>query len=147
LTCGIGVYFQYKDELNAVTAEIRKRKPEVEMVEKLQKQKEEMVKEIFELQKIKSEETSKIEILKELTQLLPQTVWIWNFKYNGKEVEISGFADSASDLIPLLDKSSLFEKVEFLSPVTKERQMRVDGEKEKERFRIKARMEGRKTGP
>jgi hypothetical protein len=49
-------------------------------------------------------------------------------------------------LIPLLDKSSLFEKVEFLAPVTKERQMRVDGDKEKERFRIKAKMEGRRTG-
>jgi general secretion pathway protein L len=146
LIWGIGVFSQYRNELKAVTAEIKKRKPEVEMVEKLQKQKEELGKEIFEIQKIKSEETSKIEILRELTQLLPNTVWIWNFKYNGKEIEISGFADSASDLIPLLDKSSLFEKVEFLAPVTKERQMRLDGDKEKERFRIKAKLEGRKTG-
>jgi Tfp pilus assembly protein PilN len=146
LIWGIGVFFQYRNELKAVTAEIKKRKPEVETVEKLQRQKEGLGKEIFELQKIKSEETSKIEILRELTQLLPNTVWILNFKYNGKEIEISGFADSASDLIPLLDKSSLFEKVEFLAPVTKERQMRLDGDKEKERFRIKAKLEGRKTG-
>jgi Tfp pilus assembly protein PilN len=147
LTWGIGVFFQYRNELNTVTAEIKKRKPEVKALEKLQKQKDELVKEIFELQKIKSEETSKIEILRELTQLLPNTVWIWNFKYNGKEIEISGYADSASDLISLLDKSSLFEKVEFLAPVTKERQMRPDGDKEKERFRIKTKLEGRKTGP
>jgi general secretion pathway protein L len=146
LTWAIGVFSQYRRELNVVTAEIKKRKPEVDMVERLQKQKEELSQEIIDLQKIKSEETSKVEILRELTQLLPNTVWIWNFKYNGKEIEISGFADSASDLIPLLDKSSLFEKVEFLAPVTKERQMRSDGDKEKERFRIKAKLEGRKTG-
>jgi hypothetical protein len=50
-------------------------------------------------------------------------------------------------LIPLLDKSPLFEKVEFLAPVTKEKQMRPEGEKEKERFRIKAKPEGRRGGP
>jgi Tfp pilus assembly protein PilN len=146
LTWGVGVYQRYSKELTTLNAEIKKRKPEVEAVEKLQKQKGEFGKEIYELQKIKSEEMSKIEILRELTQLLPNTVWIWSFKYNGKEIEINGYADSASDLIPLLDKSPLFEKVEFLAPVTKERQMRPEGDKEKERFRIKAKIEGRRVG-
>ena len=146
LTWGVGVYQRYSNELATINTEIKKRKPEVEAVEKLQKKKEELGKEVFELQKIKSGETSKIEILKELTQLIPNTVWIWNFKYNGKEVEINGFADSASDLIPLLDKSPLFEEVQFSAPVTKERQMRPEGEKEKERFKIKAKIEGRRTG-
>ncbi len=146
LTWGAGVFFQYRNELEAVTAEIKKRRPEVEAVENLQKQKETMTKEILEFDKIRSGESSKIEILKELTQLLPASVWVWNFKYSGKEIEISGYADSASDLIPLLDKSSLFERVEFSSPVTKERQFRVEGDnKEKERFKIKARIEGRKS--
>jgi Tfp pilus assembly protein PilN len=146
MTWGIGVYHRYSKELATVNAEIKKRKPAVEAVEKLQKQKEELGKEIFELRKIKMEETSKIDILRELTQILPDTVWIWNFKYNGKEIEINGFADSASDLIPLLDRSPLFEKVEFLAPVTKERVMRPEGDKEKERFRIKAKIEGRRIG-
>jgi general secretion pathway protein L len=137
---------RYRKELNTITAEIKKRRPEVEAVEKLQKQKEEFGKEISGLGKIKMEEVSKIEILRELTQILPSTVWVWNFKYNGKEIEISGFADSASDLIPLLDKSPLFEKVEFLAPITKERTMKGSEVKEKERFKIKARLESRRTG-
>jgi Tfp pilus assembly protein PilN len=145
LTWGTGVFFQYRNALHKVTAEIKQRRPEVEKVEKLQKEKEIMAREIFELDKIKSGEIPKIEMLKELTQLLPSTVWIWNLKYNGKEIEISGFADSASDLIPLIDKSPLFEKVEFLAPVTKEKQMGPDGEKEKERFKIKARIESRRV--
>jgi len=146
LTWGIGVSMRYRKELNAIAAEIKKRRPEVEAVEKLQKQKEEFGKEISGLGKVKMEEVSKIEMLRELTQLLPNTVWVWNFKYNGKEIEISGFADSASDLIPLLDKSSLFEKVEFLAPVTKERITIGRETKEKERFKIKARLESRRTG-
>jgi len=81
-----------------------------------------------------------------LAQLLPSTVWIWNLKYTGKEIEISGFADSASDLIPLLDKSPLFEKVEFFAPVTKERERKMGVDKEKERFKIKMRLEGRRVG-
>jgi hypothetical protein len=145
LTWGAGIFFQYRGELEAVTAEIKKRRPEVEAVEKLQKQKEAMTREILEFEKIRSGEPSKVEILKELTQLLPGAVWIWNFKYNGREIEISGYADSASELIPLLDKSSLFERVEFLSPVTKERQFKGAGDKEKERFKIKVRVEGRKS--
>jgi general secretion pathway protein L len=145
-TWSIGVFLRYQNELNNITLEIKKRKPEVEAVERLQRQKEELKKEISELEKIKSEEISKTEVLRELTQILPTTVWVWNLKYKGRELEISGFADSASDLIPLLDKSPLFEKVEFLAPVTKERERRIGVDNEKERFKIKMRLEGRRSG-
>jgi Tfp pilus assembly protein PilN len=144
LTWGGGIFIRYRNELNTVNAEIRKRRPEVEALEKLQKQKDDRRKEMAELDQIRLGEVSKVEVLEELTRVLPETTWIWNLKYNGKEIELSGFADSASDLIPLLDKSPLFEKVEFMAPVTKEMQMRGDGNKEKERFKIKARIEGRK---
>lgn len=147
LTLGMGFLVRYRSELETVNAEIKKRKPEVEAVEKLQKQSQTLSREMMELEKVRSGEVSKIDLLRELTQLLPETVWIWSLKYNGKELEISGFAESASDLIPLLDKSPLFEKVEFLSPVTKERSMRgAEVGKEKERFKIKARIEGRRVG-
>jgi general secretion pathway protein L len=144
LSWGGGTLIQYGNELDAVNAEIKKRRPEVEALEKLQKQKDNCCTEMSELDKIRLGEINKTAMLEELTKLLPQTVWIWSLKYNGKEVELSGFADSASDLIPLLDRSPLFEKVEFLAPVTKEMQPRGDGSKEKERFRIKMRLEGKR---
>ena len=144
LTWGGGTFMQYRNELDTVNAEIKKRKPEVEALEKLQKQKDLCCNETAELDQIKSGEISKVKMLEELTKILPETAWIWSLKYNGKEVELSGFADSASDLIPLLDRSPLFEKVEFLAPVTKEMQMRGGENKEKERFRIKMKLEGRR---
>ena len=146
LTWGIGVFIMYRNELKAINGEIKKKKPEVEVVEKLQKQKEGLRKEISEVEKFKSAEISKIAVLRELAQLLPDTVWVWNLKYTSREMEISGFADSASDLIPVLDKSPLFEKVEFLAPVTKERERRAGVDKEKERFKIKMRLESGRMG-
>jgi len=146
LTWGMGIFIRYRNELDAVNAEIKKRKPGLEAIESLQKQKEKMGKEISDLESIKSGEISKIEILEELTKILPETVWIWSLKYTGKEIELSGFADSASDLIPLLDKSSLFEKVEFMAPVTKERAFRPGFDREKERFKIKMRTESWRSG-
>lgn len=143
LTWGAGAVVRYRSELNSVNEEIRKRKPEVEAIAKLQKQKDDCCKEMSALEKIRAGEVSKTEVLEELTKILPDTVWIWNFKYSGKEIEISGFADSASNLIPLIDKSPLFERVEFLAPVTKERLLRGTEMKEYERFKIKARMKGR----
>lgn len=144
LTWGVGTFMHYRKESDAVNDEIKKRRPAVEALEKLQKQRDEYRKEMAELVQIRSGEISKVLVLEELTRLLPDATWIWNLKYNGKEMELSGFADSASDLIPLLDRSPLFEKVEFLAPVTKEMQMRGDGNKEKERFKIKAKIEGRR---
>jgi Tfp pilus assembly protein PilN len=147
ITWGMGVYSQNQNTLEALRAEVKKKKPEMDAIEKMQKQRGELSKEIAEFGKIISGEIPKTEILKELSQILPSTVWIWNIKFSGGEVEMSGFADSASDLIPLLDKSPLFEKVEFLAPVTKERERRMGGDKEKERFKIKLRLEGRRAGP
>jgi len=136
----------YQNELGSLRTEIRLRKPIVDQVSKLKKENQELQKEVDEFSKITVGEVSKIEILKELTEILPSTVYIWNLKYTGKEIEISGFADSASDLIPLIDKSPLFERVEFSAPVTKERDRRTGVEKERERFKIKIRFEGRKAG-
>jgi general secretion pathway protein L len=151
MTWGIGIYQRDKNAWDAANAEIKKRKPEVDVVERIQKQKEELGREVSEFAKIEAAEPSKVEILRELAQILPATVWIWNLKYTGKEIEISGFADSASDLIPLLDRSPFFEKVEFMAPVTKERLRTVAGanpvDKEKERFKIKLRLEAKRSTP
>lgn len=136
-----GSYQKIQDELQFLLAEVNKKKPAVAAIENLKKEREKVLQEIAEFEKLSSREAKKIEILRELTQILPPTVWLWNLKATGREIEISGFADSASDLIPLLDRSQLFEKVEFLAPVTKERDRRLGSDKEKERFKIRMYLE------
>ena len=142
LAWGAGIYTRYQNEMEVLQAEVKKKKPEVEAIEKLQKQRAELAAEIAEFNKITREAVREVQILRELTQILPPSVWVWQYRYTGKEIEISGFADSASELISLLDKSPMFEKVEFLAPVTKERERRLGADKERERFKIKMRIEG-----
>jgi hypothetical protein len=55
-----------------------------------------------------------------------------------KGIELAGFANAASQLIPLLEASPTLERVEFTSPVTKGR--------DREQFRLKATWE-RLPGP
>ncbi len=138
----IGEWMAYRAQLQEIKALENGMKPEVVVVETLEKERIELSKEVSEFEKITKEEISKIEILHEITRILPPSVWVWNLKYKSNEIEISGFADSASDLITLLDRSPWFEKVEFSAPVTKEKLMSGGEMKEKERFKIKARIEG-----
>jgi general secretion pathway protein L len=147
LSWGGGVYSRYQNELEGLRAEVKKRKPEVEAVEKTQRQRKELTAETVGFDRISRGTVSVLQTLKELTQVLPASVWVWQYKFAGREIEISGYADSASELLSLLDKSPLFEKVEFLAPVTKERERRIGADKERERFKIKMRLEGAGGAP
>jgi len=70
-----------------------------------------------------------LDVLKELSQKIPESAWVRGFEFSETGVKIQGEAGSASELIPLLEASPLFNGVAFLSTITKGR----DG---KDRFRI-----------
>jgi Tfp pilus assembly protein PilN len=57
--------------------------------------------------------------LHELTQVIPTDAYLTTFRVRSDRIELEGFARSASDLIPLLEKSPLFKNPQFTSPVTK----------------------------
>jgi Tfp pilus assembly protein PilN len=69
-------------------------------------------------------------ILRELTDTLPASAWVQSLTWSREGVELTGQADAASALIPLLEASSWLERVEFTSPVTKAQS--------KEQFRLRA---------
>lgn len=58
-------------------------------------------------------------ILKELTEVVPQDAYLTTFRLRSGKIELEGFAKSASDLVPLLEKSPYFKNAQFTSPVTK----------------------------
>ena len=76
-------------------------------------------------------------VLRELTDLLPNDTWLTLVSLETKGVELTGQANAASALIPLLENSPRFERVEFASPVTRGR--------DREQFRIQAAWELRPT--
>jgi Tfp pilus assembly protein PilN len=74
-------------------------------------------------------------VMRELTDLLPNDAWVTLLSLDAKGVELTGQASAASALIPLLENSARFERVEFASPVTRGR--------DREQFRIQAAWESR----
>jgi Tfp pilus assembly PilM family ATPase/Tfp pilus assembly protein PilN len=80
------------------------------------------------LLRIKENEIT-LEVLAELTNILPKDSWITNLNYKGFNIKdkkktggeliISGYAASSSRLISILEDSPFFEKVEFVGPIRK----------------------------
>ena len=72
---------------------------------------------------------SVLEVLRDLSERIPDSAWLKGFTFSDKGVRLEGEADSASELIPLLDSSPVLRDVVFLSTITKTREG-------KDRFRI-----------
>ncbi len=74
------------------------------------------------------------EILRELTGLLPDNVYLSELTFRERTLEITGLAPSASQLLPVIEASPLFSGVEFSAPI-------VAQGAGLERFRIRMRLE------
>ena len=59
-----------------------------------------------------------LQIMDELTRILPDDTWITRLDIKGSEVQIQGQSSSAAALIPLIESSSMLQNPRFRSPVT-----------------------------
>jgi Tfp pilus assembly protein PilN len=59
-----------------------------------------------------------LDVLNELVRLLPEKVWTNSIEVFPDSIVIAGEADQAAPLLKLLNSSALFEKSEFVMPVT-----------------------------
>jgi general secretion pathway protein L len=75
-------------------------------------------------------------MLKELTTILPKSAWLTRVRLTDTAVEIEGYAASATELLPKLEESPFFKKVEFASPTFRDARLNSD------RFVIKMEIEG-----
>ena len=62
-----------------------------------------------------------LKFLKELTEVLPDTVWLSGLSVAGSKVEIQGYADYSTRLITGLEGSPLFANAKFVSTITQGR--------------------------
>ncbi len=77
---------------------------------------------------------SVLDVLKELTVLLPYGTYLTGFEYKSGIIYIDGFSDQASSLLFLIEKSRFMKDLEFVGQITKTSDR-------KDRFRIKASIE------
>ncbi len=92
-------------------------------VDEILKQKEEIEASISRLNEIREiRDRNPLDVLKELTLLLPEHTWLTYFRQKGGKIEVGGISESATSLISVLELSPLFKDVSFSSPVTKNRE-------------------------
>jgi Tfp pilus assembly protein PilN len=118
---------RYADQLGRA---IRELDPEVRQVENLNAELARRRRLLEAIQSIERSNVRALTVLKELTERLPPEAWLRTLNMDKQGIEITGQAAAANQLIPLLEGSSLFTRVEFTAPVTKAG--------DKEQFRIKA---------
>jgi general secretion pathway protein L len=87
------------------------------------------------LDELKKRPQADLDILNELTRLLPPPAWTSAVEIYPDSVVISGEADEASSLLKVLDASPLFQNSEFILSLTRGAQT--------EQFRIKTMRRGR----
>ena len=82
---------------------------------------------------LRTETWRKLEILQELTHLLPDGTWVDEVQLTEGTVEVFGQSKRAADLVQPLENSPYFTQVEFTSPITRNAQ-------DKEVFRMRMRL-------
>lgn len=112
--------------LHAIEREIGQKKTEIRKVESLKKEVEDLRNEIASINNFKQDRISTLAILKEMTQTLPKNAWLTRFRVTEKGVDIEGYAGSATELLPKLEASKYFRKVEFSSPTFRDARMNAD---------------------
>ena len=73
------------------------------------------------LDNLRQNRINALELLKELTEILPDTAWLRGLSVADNRVEIEGYADYSTQLIAQLEASPLFANAKFISTITRAR--------------------------
>ena len=116
---------------------IAARKDEVRKTEDLKKQVEALTAEIKIIRSFRDKPLT-VNIVREVTSILPDKAWLTRLKVSEKQVDLEGFANSATELIPKLEASKYLSRAELASATYRDQRTNQD------RFVIKAEIEGAK---
>jgi general secretion pathway protein L len=122
---------QLRDEADRLRSEAR------EVIE-LQQQLEESLLAANFLAEKRASQPPVIELIEEITSVLPDDIWLQQFQLMGSELRIQGMADGSQRVIGLLDESPLFRSPEITGTIS------IDPRSGQERFRSQAQVV---TGP
>lgn len=130
---------RYRTELDRATRQLE---PAAERARRLERQIAENTGRIQLLDEIRRRPQADLDVLNELTRLLPSTVWTSSVEIHPDSVLIAGEADHAAPLLKVLDSSPLFENSEFVLSFTQGARGDAKGG-QTEQFRIKTMRRGR----
>jgi Tfp pilus assembly protein PilN len=132
----LGASYPIKDELRLrqLQRQNKKLEPTVAALRREETRLQNLRKEVSFLAEQERRTGVVLRVLDELTRTVPTNAYLSNLRYRAGVVEIQGSAENASGLIPLLERSPMFENVGFTAPSNR-------GRDNRETFSLKADME------
>lgn len=133
---GWGASFPVKDELRLrqMQSENQKLEPSINALRREDTQLQQLRKEASFLTDLDKRRGEVLRVLDELSKVVPNNVYFSNLRFRVNVLEVQGNAENASALIPLLERSPLFENVGFNAPSNR-------GRDNRETFSLKADLE------
>ncbi len=133
---GWGASYPIKDELRLrqLQQENQKLEPSVAALRGEETQLQKARKELLFLTDLESHRGEVLRILDDLSKNVPSNAYFSNLRYRNGVLEAQGSAENASALIPLLERSPVFENVGFNAPSNR-------GRDNRETFSLKAELE------
>jgi general secretion pathway protein L len=109
-----------RSEAEALEEQVRKANKIAKEVEALRQEAETLQHQAHFLRDKKRDEPVLVDMLEELTRVMPDSTWLNGLQYKDRHVVMQGQSPSASSLIELIEASPYFQNTSFVSPVTKD---------------------------
>jgi Tfp pilus assembly protein PilN len=126
-------------KITAIESEIASRRGEVKKIETMKNDLESLEKDISVIRTFGGSRATMLNLTREMTTVLPRDTWLSRLRITESTVEIEGYASQATEILPKLEASPRFKKVEFAAPTARDTRLNAD------RFIIKMEIE-RETG-
>lgn len=124
--------WQQRDELNRLQSQLREARAEAAQTASLRERVEAMSARNAYLTRFSASKPTKVELLDDLTQRIPDNTYLTRFEVKGDRVSLQGTSQAASSLIAILEDSPWLKQVEYASPVVRQ------GNTGRERFHLRA---------
>lgn len=134
LSSAVLTVWRNETALAEIRAETSKTRERAASVRKVLDQADATVGDLTRLQQLKLTRIPVLEVLEELSRMLPDSVWLSEFRLEGDALDISGLAKSGAALPPLFAQSAVFTDAALTAPLT------LDPREDKERFSIRVRI-------
>ena len=113
---------------------IQQMSPQISEVSELRSEYQTIRKRVDQANNLNVNSVKLIELLDELTRLVPDDTSLSRFSLEDNVIRIQGTSQSASKLIAILDSSEEFSEVDFAAPVTK------SSDEDKENFTVQIKL-------
>jgi general secretion pathway protein L len=114
------VAWKAKAELRRLDAQVATLRPAAERYEETLSELDDAQERIAVLREEASVSGETLQILRELTDRVPNGTWLLSLRMEGRKVDIEGLSPSAAEIFPALTRDGRFRSVEFGAPITRQ---------------------------